>query len=145
MLAWCIKFVQGMFLCAHHLVCGCCFRLRLKYFSAGAGRQGWPARAGPPGPCAAASARLPRGGGQGVLLSRMCPWLVMTVLCTLACFSPLYIARFGLNHQCFVAPAAGPGRLGRAARARHARASTGVTSFLFYFLYLTYEVQFLIL
>ena len=31
---------------AHHPVCGCCFTLRLKYFSAGAGRQGWPARTG---------------------------------------------------------------------------------------------------
>ena len=80
-----------------------------------------------------------------MLLSRMPPRLVMIVLCTLACFLPLYIARFGLNHECFVAPAAGPGRLGRAARARHARASTGVTFFLFYFLYLTYEVQHLIL
>jgi hypothetical protein len=35
-----------MFLCAHHLVCGCCFTLRAKYFCAAAGRRGWPAKAG---------------------------------------------------------------------------------------------------
>jgi hypothetical protein len=35
-----------MFLGAHHLVCGCCFTLRVEYFCAAAGRQGWPARTG---------------------------------------------------------------------------------------------------
>ena len=45
-LAWCIKLARGMFLCTHHLDCGCCFTLSAEYFWAPAtGRQGWPARA----------------------------------------------------------------------------------------------------
>ena len=34
-----------MFLCTYHLVCGCLFTLRVEYFCAAAGRQGWPAGA----------------------------------------------------------------------------------------------------
>ncbi len=28
MLAWSIKYARSMFVCTHHLVCGCCFTLR---------------------------------------------------------------------------------------------------------------------
>jgi hypothetical protein len=56
MLAWSIKFARGMFLCNHDLVGGGCFTLRVEYFCAAAGRQGWPA-----GPGGAGSAQLPRG------------------------------------------------------------------------------------
>jgi hypothetical protein len=46
MLPWFMTFAQGMFLCPHHLVCGCCVTLSVAYFCAAAGRRGWPAGAG---------------------------------------------------------------------------------------------------
>ena len=44
MLPWLMTFARGMYLLAHHLVCGCCITLSVAYFCAAAGRQGWLAR-----------------------------------------------------------------------------------------------------
>jgi len=66
MLPWFLIVARGMFLCAHHLVCGCCITLSVACFSAAAGHQGGPAGAGRCGPQHGCSGL--RGLGAGVFL-----------------------------------------------------------------------------